>query len=84
MEGRSGAMRRPAAGRCERYGTACPPAKGGASGENRLPAPPVVKYQRRRSRVKGNSFSTGETFSCGSPGVWPIRKKRARRRLSAS
>jgi len=43
---------------------------------------------RRRSRVNGNSRlpcrSMVAAGTCIRPGVWPMREKRARRRLSAS
>ena len=38
----------------------------------------------RRSKVKGNSSLDSAGAGCTAPGVWPMRKKRARRRLSAS
>jgi len=38
----------------------------------------------RRSKVKGNSSLDPAGSGCTAPGVCPIRKKRARRRLSAS
>jgi hypothetical protein len=41
-------------------------------------------HVRRRSRVIGSSASARGASTFSLPGVWPWRKKRARRRLSAS
>jgi hypothetical protein len=41
-------------------------------------------YVLRRSNVNGKSSLGGAFFGWTGPGVWPMRKKRARRRLSAS
>ena len=44
----------------------------------------AVMDQLRKSRVKGNSALMSAGAAAQAPGVCPMRKKRARRRLSAS
>ena len=61
------------------------PAEGrNLNGQNRMRQGRGLPHARRRSSVRGCSGFSIRRGSGRSPGVWPIGKKRARRRASAS
>ena len=61
----------PSSGRAAAAAKACGPA-------------PTKPQARRRSSVNGKSGLRASLPTDIAPGVWPVRKKRARRRASAS